>query len=424
LGDPRVGRLQVFYNVEISRYVLATGEVPVVGWARTPPGLLLWIPLSLVVLFAAFITGGWAAAAGQSLFALIYGHAPGPDEIQTARWLAIGLLVLVFIIAAAARKVSRALELANWVMVGGILLFLLVIDLLIVPWSIWWEGIRGFFTPARPPEGITATDIGGLAGFTALASGLNWYVMAHYRDKGYGMGSRVGFIAGFRSERKELLPVGKTFPDTPDNTSRWRRWFRLLVLDMWGVFFVGAMVGMFLPTILMTYAVDVSGETPTRENVPTFVAGVLGEEYGDFLFYTALLIGAMILFSTQLGIFEALVRTFTDALHSVSPRLRARLERGDPRRFYYGFMILLLIIIALVIHLAIPVTLVNWSANMSNLGALIFPFALIYLNRRLPRPARPKWYHHAFLVANFLFFGFFFVNFAYEQIAGEALFQF
>jgi hypothetical protein len=165
--------LQVFYNVEISRYVVATGEVPVVGWARTPPGLLLWVPLSLIVLFAAFITGGWAAAAGQSLYALIYGHAPGPDEIQTARWLAIGLLVLVFLIAAGARKVSRALELANWVMVGGILLFLLVIDLLIVPWSIWWEGIRGFFTPARPPEGITATD-----------------------------------IAGFRSDRTELLPVG------------------------------------------------------------------------------------------------------------------------------------------------------------------------------------------------------------------------
>nr|BFE80920.1 hypothetical protein GCM10020093_035210 [Planobispora longispora] len=29
--------LQTFYNVECSRYVVATGEVPVVGWGRVPP---------------------------------------------------------------------------------------------------------------------------------------------------------------------------------------------------------------------------------------------------------------------------------------------------------------------------------------------------------------------------------------------------
>ena len=69
-----------------------------------------------------------------------------------------------------------------------------------MPLELWWEGIRGFVTPAAPPAGITATQLGALAGFTALASGLNWYVMGHYRDKGYGMGYRTGFIAGLRGE--------------------------------------------------------------------------------------------------------------------------------------------------------------------------------------------------------------------------------
>jgi hypothetical protein len=416
--------LQTFYNVEISRYVVATGEVPVVGFARTPPGLALWIPLALIVLFAAFITGGWAAAAGQGLYALITGEIPGPDDRQTVRFLAIGLLVVVFAIAALARKISRALELTNWVLVGGILIILIVVDLLIVPFDLWWEGIRGFFTPAKPPEGITATQLGALAGFTALASGLNWYVMAHYRDKGYGMGTRVGHIAGMRGERRDIAPVGATFPDDPANNERWRRWFRLLKIDMWGVFFVGAMVGMLLPTILMAQTVELTGETPTADNVPTFVAEALRVEYGEFAFYTALLVGVMILFSTQLGIFEALVRNFTDALHAVSPRLRQRIEGGDPRRFYFGFMILLIVVISIVLHLALPVTLVSWSANMSNLGALIFPFVLIYLNRRLPAVARPKWFHYVFLILNFLFFGFFFINFAFEQITGDALFSF
>ncbi|MBB5077918.1 Nramp family divalent metal transporter [Nonomuraea endophytica] len=401
--------LQTFYNVECSRYVLATGETPVVGWGRVPPGWFLWVPLSVLVVIFAFIAGGWAASAGQGVYALVHGTI-APAGAEEPRLWAIALLVLVFVIAASARRISRALELANWVMVGAILLGLLAIDLFVVPFSLWWEGIRGFFTPAAPPAGITATQLGALAGFTALASGLNWYVMGHYRDKGYGMGFRAGFISGLRGGRKEILASGVTFPDDERNRGLWRRWYRLLLTDMWGVFFVGAMLGMLLPTILMAQAVALSGEKPTRANVPTFVAAALGDEYGRALFYVALALGVLILFSTQLGIFEAMVRVTTDAAHATSPRLRALIE-GDPRRFYYPFMLVLLVIISIVIHLALPVGLVEWSANLSNLGALIYPFMLIYLNSKLPRPARPRPWHYVILILNFLFFGFFFVNF-------------
>ncbi|MEV1246349.1 Nramp family divalent metal transporter [Nonomuraea sp. NPDC050022] len=413
--------LQTFYNVECSRYVLATGETPVVGWGRVPPGWKLWVPLSVLVVIFAFIAGGWAASAGQGVYALVHGVVAPADAEEPRLW-AIALLVLVFLITAFAKRISRALELANWVMVGTILLALLAVDLLIVPWSQWWEGIRGFVTPAAPPAGITATQLGGLAGFTALASGLNWYVMGHYRDKGYGMGYRGGFLSGMRGERREILASGVTFPDDDLNRGLWRRWYRLLLTDMWGVFFVGAILGMLLPTLLMSQAVTLSGQKPTRADVPTFVAGVLGDEYGRALFYVALVLGVLILFSTQLGIFEAMVRVTTDAAHATSPRLRGLIE-GDPRRFYYPFMIVLLVIISVIIHFSLPVGLVEWSANMSNLGALIYPFLLMYLNSRLPRPARPRPWHYAILILNFLFFGFFFVNFIADFI-GDPLVTF
>jgi hypothetical protein len=74
-------------------------------------------------------------------------------------------------------------------------------------------------------------------------------------------------------------------------------------------------------------------------------------------------------------------------------------------------MLVLLVIISIIIHFSLPVGLVEWSANMSNLGALIYPFLLIYLNSKLPRPARPRPWHYVILILNFLFFGFFFVNF-------------
>jgi hypothetical protein len=413
--------LQTFYNVECSRYVIATGEVPVVGWGRVPPGYLIWGPLTVFIVIFAFIAGGWAASAGQGVYALVHGEIAPPGAEEPRLW-AIALLILVFVITALARRVTRALELANWLMVGAILVSLLLIDLFVVPFSVWWEGIRGFVTPAAPPAGITATQIGALAGFTALASGLNWYVMGHYRDKGYGMGYRAGFISGLRGERREILPSGVTFPEDGRNATLWRRWYRLLLTDMWGVFFVGAILGMLLPTILMARAVELSGQRPTTANVPTFAASVLGAQYGPAMFYIALIIGVLILFSTQLGIFEAMVRVTTDAAHATSPRLRALVE-GDPRRFYYPFMLTLLVVIAIVLHLALPVSLVQWSANMSNLGALIYPFLLMYLNSRLPRPAHPRWWHYVILVLNFLFFGFFFINFVADFL-GEPLVTF
>jgi hypothetical protein len=194
------------------------------------------------------------------------------------------------------------------------------------------------------------------------------------------------------------------------------------MVDMWGVFFVGAILGMLLPTVLMAQAVALSGERPTTANVPTFVASALQPEYGQGMFYLMLLMGVLVLFSTQLGIFEGLVRVVTDAAPAVSPRMRELIER-DPRRFYYPFMITLLIAISIIIHLALPVALVQWSANMSNLGALIFPFMLMYLNSRLPRAARPRPWHYVLLVLNFLFFGFFFVNFIADFV-GDPLITF
>jgi hypothetical protein len=415
--------LQVFYNIEIARYVVATGEVPIVGFARTPPGFLFWLPFSILALYFAQIWGGWAKAAASGLFALINGNVPGDADSGTVELLALGLLVVVFLIAILSRKVTRGLEITNLSFVAIQLLFLLVIDLILVPPSVWWEGIRGFLTPALPPEGSDATLIGGLVGFTALASGLNWYAMNHYRDKGYGMGHRVGFIGGLRSGKQEVLPVGMTFPDDAKNAVMWKRWMRYLKIDMWVIFFGGAMLGMLLPTILMSQMVKLTGNTPTEANVPTFIADALGQQYGRPLFYIALLVGFLILFDTQLSIFEALVRNMTDTLN-LSGRFR-KMVSGDPRRFYYPFMIVLVGVIWVFLHFfQDATTLVAISANMSNFGALMFPFVMIYLNRRLPKAARPGPWSYVALIANFLFFGFFFVNFVADQFFGGPLIEF
>jgi hypothetical protein len=83
-----------------------------------------------------------------------------------------------------------------------------------------------------------------------------------------------------------------------------------------------------------------------------------------------------------------------------------------------------LAVIAVALHLAVPVQLVQNSANISNFGALIFPFMLMYLNSRLPMAARPRPWHYVLLVLNTLFFGFFFTNWVYELIRGVPMVSF
>ncbi len=414
--------LQAFYNVEIGRYVMATGEVPSMGFGRIPPGAYVGTIIAIVLFYLAFITGGWAAAAGDGLFTLITGDVPGEEDRTTSRWIAVGLIAAVFVIVLFGRKISRTMELVNWVLVVGILLLMLVIDILVVGFDDLLDGLEGMFRPALPPAGTDATDIGAVAGFAAMASGLNYVFMNYYRDKGYGMGSRAGYIpALLGGERHEVAAVGTTFRETPENAALWNRWFNFLKAEMWIVFVPGALLGLLLPGILLSHLVEASGTQPSRETIPTYVADQLratGE--GDFFFYLALVIGFLVFFTTQMVVFEMLTRNFVDAVYGSSSRFRTMLG-GDPRKFYYPFMVVLAIVISFIIFQALPARLVSWAANMSNLAALIMPLALMYLISQLPRPARAKWWSYLILTVVMVFFGYFFINFFANEVLGTDL---
>ena len=414
--------LQALYNVEIGRYVVATGEVPSIGFGRIPPGAYVGTILAVVLFYLAFITGGWAAGAGDGLFTLFTGDVPGDEDRTESRLLAILLIAIVFVITLFGRKISRTLELVNWVLVVGILVLMLVIDLLVIGWSDLWDGLEGFFRPALPPEGTNATDIGAVAGFAAMASGLNYVFMNYYRDKGYGMGSRTGYIPALLGGQKhEVAAVGTTFRETPENTALWARWFNFLKAEMWLVFVPGAVLGILLPGMLISHLAQETGTAPSRETMPTYAAEQLratGE--GDFLFYLALVIGFLVLFTTQMVVFEMLTRNFVDAVYGSSSRFRTMLG-GDPRKFYYPFMVLLAIVISLIIFQALPTTLVSWAANMSNLAALIAPLGLMFLISKLPRPAKAAWWSYLILTVVMVYFGYFFINFFSNEVFGTDL---
>jgi hypothetical protein len=416
--------LQTCYNVENARYTLATGEVPIVGFYRTPPGFKFWAGICLLIMYIGWIWGGWAAGAGQSVYGIILGRPPvlkDPGELQTVRVIAILLMGLSFVVYLFGKKITRTMEFIDTTLVFIILAVLAILAIIFVPGRMWGEMFASIVTPAGPPKGIDATTLGSIIGYTGFASGFNWMLINYYRDHGYAMGHRCGFYSGIiGGTKQEVLPSGCTFPDDEKNTSMWKRWFRYLIIDQWAVFFTGAMLGMFLPSILVVALAQMPGAgIPSVANMPVYAATELGKQ-AAWLFPFILVLGAIILWKTQTTLLEMLIRNTTDTAISLSPGLRAWIG-GDPRKFYYILAISFIVLIGIIIHLALPTKLLQYSANMANLASLIFPIILIYLNSQLPKAARARWWSNLLMVANVVFFGFFFFNFMSLEFTGKPI---
>ncbi len=417
--------LQTFYNIELARFTIATGEPPIIAFGRTPPGFFVWVPLALLCFYLAFMLGGWAVSAGSSLFALYNGRPHLPSEISTVRMLGNLLLLTTFLFVLFGRKIERSLEVSMSIFVIFIVVGLVFVMLTVVPPDYTGKAFASLILPAAPPKGTDPSLLGALAGFAGMASGLNFMVIGYYRDKGYGMGHKTGYISGLiGGGRVDIEPAGRIFPEDAKNAACWTRWFRFLLIDQWGIFFIGSIIGMMGPCILIGYLSSLPGaEHPVRATILVYAAMQLGQKYGPLLFGWALLMGFFILYKTQLLTVETLTRNLTDAAYGTSTRFRSWV-RHDPRRFYYPWMLVLVIVISVMIHLALPVDLIVTSANMTNFASIIFPLVMIYLNRQLPRPARIRWWSCLGLLGNVLFFGFFFINFLAVQLNGTPLVRF
>src|SRR5688572_7212659 len=160
--------LQTFYNIENARYTMATGEVPALGFSRMPPGLRLWIPLTFAMMCLVWLWGGWAATAGQSIFALFAGRTfdrSSPQELLQVRIIGIALLLLSLVLYLFGRKIARTMELVDTVMLLFILASVFVLAIVFAPAALWGTMLVSTVTPAALPRGIDATALGAIIGF-------------------------------------------------------------------------------------------------------------------------------------------------------------------------------------------------------------------------------------------------------------------
>lgn len=395
--------LQVLLNLEMARYTISTGEPIITGFMRTRPGPTFWGWTYVVLAFLQYGWPGWALASATATAALVLGRMPTADDAGFVLMLGYVTFGLCFVTALSSRKVERTIEIAMWVMVGGIVTFLLVLDLLTVSGDNWRQVASGFVNFGRLPEGADWVLLGAFAAYSGLGGIGNAFITNWMRDKGQGMSATVGYIAGALGEPVPLSAHGNVFEVDDRSFSRWRGWWRYAHIDQWLLFGAGSIAGMAL-TALLTLQFVPAGTQVSGWAVAGMQAEAIAAVHGPIFWYVTCLCGFWVLFSTQLGVVDGVPRAATDVLWSGSPAVR-RWRGGDPRAIYYLSLAAFAVWGAIALNLAQPLTLVLISANMGGVVMVFLSLHTIVVNRTLlPRELRPPVWREVVLVVTALFY--------------------
>jgi hypothetical protein len=406
--------LQAVFNTELMRYTIATGEPIYTGFMRTRPSSTVWGWFYVILHLLQLGWPAFAANAAGAIFFLAVRRLDGPNDAAVIYAIGVGTFLACVAILLVGRRIERTLELLNWVLVACILGGFVVLAAIFVrseTWAAAAVGLFGFDWTSRElallPAGADYFLLGALAAYSGAGGVGNIQLSNWARDKGYGMGTRAGYIAAaVGGDAVQLAPTGFMFTPDAESQRRWRGWWRIVRADQWGIFFTGAILGMVLPAVI--YVTFLPRGADMREmGISAALASAVGARSGPLLAGAIAFLGAWILFKTQLDNVDGMVRAITDVLWTGSRRVRAW-RGGDVRAVYYTLLVTLTLWGVIALRLARPIMLLQIGANIAGVVFVVASLHLLYVNTHLlPPELRPPAWRRAALVAMALFYGFF-----------------
>jgi hypothetical protein len=434
--------VQVFYNIECGRYALYCGEPIFSGFMRCRPGPRFWIGLMLVMNASSLIPG--LSSHGATMIAALYLDRPPTLEdkwlIDPLAYLCLFAVALPMLIGG---KVYNMLQAVMTAKVFIVLSFCLVIGVTCVSAENWGKVFSGFVkfgnVPVSNEEGkevvvnalahrwqtgtwpiVSAASFVMLGTFIGYAGGgglSNSTYSNFVRDKGWGMGLKVGAIPSVVSGHKvSLSHVGKVFELTTDNMRRWKGWWRYIMTDQVLVWAPGCFMGMALPSLLSMqfarYSTIVSDEQMKVAQSIITSDGLRHAVYftpamAQFLWIVALFTGMMVMFPSQMAIVDDFSRRWTDAIWTANRRVRQSMQPHQVKWIYYSIlgMYVLWSFVCVYLFRARPQLMTDIISNLNNVALGMTSFQLLWVNHTLlPKPLRPRWYNTLGVAACGLFY--------------------
>ncbi len=386
---------QYFINMEIERYTLATGETAVTGFTRLWNH---WSWLFIIFTAGAWMWPGWATGATTSLGFLFNWESGTVNLVTVLGLVAIGIALT------ASPVVYQTVEKFQMVMVAVIFVFL-IMALFMGSEAEAWGDLFAFTTPDHP-DLTPALMLGALA-FAGAGGSVNLAQSNWMRDKGLGMGAHIARIESPLTGEPVAVPsLGWMFPTDEENMKRWRGWWKVANQEQFFFFFVLGAVSIIVLSVLTASTIfgsEVGSDFEFIRLEGEALKEIVAPWFGSFFWIT----GAVVLFSTNLGVLDHVGRVIADILKI---NWLSENENWSESKLYFAIVWAEIVIGATILLTAIdqPLLLLVIASSLNGLVMLIYSVLLIMLNRKtMPGPVRIAGVRLGAMVWSVVFFGFF-----------------
>jgi len=392
---------QFFINMEIERYTLINGESVFVGLARKLKMVSpVWFILSTVIPWM------WPGIvlSSATVFSSIVGF-------KKPRLIAISLLVFVGLILSLGKIVYKTQEIFQKTLIFIGVPFVLLLTVYLSKEADWQSLVNGLIGRGDGfwliPGGLSLITFLGAFAYSGAGGNLNLAQSFYIREKEYGMGKYGGKITSLLKRKNENFSLeGKTFEINNSNLSIFKQWWRKVNLEHALVFWLTGAVTIILLSLLSYVTVyhqtNLGGIGFLFQEAQAIVTNTL-----PIVGVIFLAIVAMMLFSTQLSVFDATSRITSENLIIINK------EKFQPKNLsnYYFIFLWAQIILGILILLSgfsEPMGLVTISAFLNAITMFIYTILILWLNSKiLPKELRPAWWRKGVLSLVIVFFGMF-----------------
>ena len=378
---------QFFINMEIERYALVKGESVFVGIARFFPAAIYWFIIST---FIGFGLPGIVAASAQVLAEVF--------SLPDFKWLAIILLLIIGLILTFGRTVYGMMEKITKLIIFLGVPFIFVLALYFgssESWLTLGQGLVGkgegfwFFAP-----GIAIATFLGAFAYSGAGGNLNLTQSIYIKEKGYGMGAYSQKIAGLFAHKgkQEVRLAGEDFELNQENISLFKKWWRLINLEHFLVFWLIGFISMSMLMFLAYNTVYGLGGNAEGINFVIKEGLQIGALTTPTLGLFFLIVIAVMLFQTQLGIMDSTSRIMSENA-AIAKLRRSGAKQIALSRIYYIFVWAQIAfgITLFLFNFYEPKTLIVLGAVINAFAMLVHTILVTILNQKALKPVfRPR----------------------------------
>jgi hypothetical protein len=397
---------QLFLNMEIERYTLATGETALTGFNR------IWKHWGLVLAIMVYfgnIWPGWALSSATLVTYLFGGNAP--------IIAAVGLLIIGAGLTLAP-IVYVALERMIFAKVAAVVILVALGIVLVITKDTWAALPASVASVGHFPMELGFALLFSAIAFAGAGGGQNLCQSNWIRDKGFGMGSYIQKLVSVVTGVEEATPTPATYIFKPneENMARWRRWWRFANLEQTLTFFLVTVITIVFTSMLAHSTLFGRPGLPNSIGFLQIEGQRLKASVGPWFGILFWAIGAFSLFATAMGVVDYTSRLAADVLKSTYfPN-----SRISESRIYFGLVWGLVAIgcVVLLSGFAQPLALLIISASVGGTMMCIYSALLIAINRHhLPDAIKVRSYRLGVLIWSVLGFGVLAILTIWQQVS-------